>query len=128
MLLLLLLQAHLFIAAYKADTICNMLVLDIESRDQLVKRQIQRALSELSKVAIQVAFLPSILLLCGCLHMLMAYPNPAAETYAKATQWDKQPSELYQTLSGFIGWWSCASYVGWAFIGVVLTRAQGATD
>ncbi|KAF6259238.1 hypothetical protein COO60DRAFT_1513919 [Scenedesmus sp. NREL 46B-D3] len=123
-----LVQAHLLIAAYKADIIHSLVDLDIHIRTNLVRRQITRTLAELCKVAIQLAFLPCLLLLCGSLYMLMAYPSPLAATYPKATQWDMQPSVLYQTLSGFLGWWACASYVGWATIGVVLTRAQGAAD
>ncbi|WIA08801.1 hypothetical protein OEZ86_011380 [Tetradesmus obliquus] len=118
-------QAHLFIAAYKADIIQNMSVLDAASRTALLKRQFSRTLSELCKVALQLAFVPTLLLLCGCLHMLMAYPSPLAADHPKASIWDKQPSVLFQTLAGFLGWWACGSLVVWAVIGVVLTRAQG---
>jgi hypothetical protein len=122
------LQAHLFIAAYKADIIQNMTVLDATARRDLLRRQLSRTLAELCKVAMQLAFLPSLLLLCGCLHMLMAFPSPLAATDPKVSIWDKQPSVLYQTLSGFLGWWATGSFVCWAVIGVVLSRAQGATD
>jgi hypothetical protein len=121
---LLLLQAHLMIAPYKADIITHM-ALDPVIKSGLTKRQLSGTLAELCKVALQLTFLPSLLLLCGSLHMLMAFPSPLAATHPKATQWDKEPSVLYQTVAGFLGWWATAAYVGWATIGVVLSRAQG---
>jgi hypothetical protein len=126
--LLLLLQAHLLIAPFKADIIHNMLALDAPIKADLTRRHLSRTLAELCKVALQLAFLPSLLLLCGSLYMLMGFPSPLAASHPKATNWDKEPSVLYQTVAGFLGWWATATYVGWATIGVVLSRAQGGVD
>jgi hypothetical protein len=127
LLLPLLLQAHLLIAPYKADIITHM-ALDSNMKSGLMRRQLSITLAELCKVSLQLSFLPSVLLLCGSLYMLMGFPSPLAAAHPKATHWDKEPSMLYQTVSGFLGWWATATYVGWASIGVALARAQGAAS
>lgn len=121
------LQTFLLTAPYQAVVIEHEpdLASDPAKRTTLLKAQCKMSLMLLCKAAMQVSFLPILLVLCSCLHILMSFTSPQAATHPRATEWDKQPSVLYQTVAGYLGWWSSLAMLAWTVLGVTMARLAG---
>lgn len=89
-----------------------------------VKRVAQVTLSQASKVSLQLLLVPAILMTSALGYLLMSFASPLVADSPYATEWDKRPSEMLMSVTGFVGWWSCSMYMFWASIGTLLARVH----
>lgn len=96
-----------------------------------VKRSVQITLSQIAKVAVQLSFVPVLLLVCGLSYVLAIVPGgpqlqglskASADTAGGIAAAVKSP-EYVLCLMGFAGWWGSTVYMLWTGVGLVLSRA-----
>lgn len=93
-----------------------------ELQSKSVKHASQVTLSQASKVCIQLAVVPALMMASALGYLMLAYPSPLAAESPFAKEWDKWPSEMMMSVAGFIGWWSSTVYMVWASLGALLAK------
>jgi hypothetical protein len=117
------LQSFLLTSLYQGHVIQATPDLDTATAQALLKRSCSLTLAQAVKAALQVAYTPALLLMCGAAHIIMSVPSPLAGVDGDAAaRWDAQPSLLSVTITGFLGWWACLVTALWASVGVMVAH------
>lgn len=121
------LQSFLFTAPYQIHILSRTPELPEEVQSKLLRQTSQLTVVQTCKAAMQLSFVPLIMMLCAFLYILTAFPSP--RTVTENHPWgSEEPAALYPCCTGFIGWWASSVYIGWASLGVLMARLARTTD
>eukprot|EP00878_Enallax_costatus_P018877 GHUV01019900.1.p1 GENE.GHUV01019900.1~~GHUV01019900.1.p1 ORF type:complete len:443 (+),score=85.54 GHUV01019900.1:505-1833(+) len=122
-----LVQSFLFTAAYQIHILTRTPELPEEVSSKLIRQTANLTVVQTCKAAMQLSFVPMLMMLCAFLYILTAFPSPKSVTH-KYTWGSTEPAALYPSCTGFIGWWGSCAYIGWASLGVLMARLARTTD
>lgn len=122
------LQSFLFTAPYQVHILSRTPELSDDVKSKLIQKTTQLTLVQTCKAAMQLSFVPLLMMLCALLYIATAFPSSVAERYPQWPGLSDGPSVGYPCCTGFIGWWANNVYIAWASLGLLMARLARTTD